>query len=116
MDVIGLSSSINLIIHPKCPIEEYAIMARSFLWFIPITPPTRAFSPAIRGIIDFDICLVKKTRIANGASFCHDDRTVQETQETEDITEGYQKWQGALPSFNNTAVIKITGIVDGRIE
>lgn len=91
-------------------------MVRSFLWFIPITPPRRAFSPAIRGIIDFDICLVKNTKIANGASFCHEDKMVQEIQEMEDITEGYQKWQGALPNFNRIAIIRMVGIVDGRIE
>lgn len=91
-------------------------MVRNFLWFIPITPPSRAFNPAIRGIIDFDICLVKKTRITNGASFCHDDRIVQEIHEIEDITDGYQKWHGALPNFSSTATIKMIGMVDGKIE
>lgn len=41
---------------------------------------------------------------------------VQEIQEMEDITEGYQKWQGALPNFNRIAIIRMVGIVDGRIE
>lgn len=86
-----MSSNINLIIHPRCPIEEYAIIARSCLWFIPITPPSKAFSPAIRGIIDLDICPVKKTRIESGASFCQEDKIVQEIHEMEDITDGYQK-------------------------
>lgn len=79
-------------------------------------PPIRAFSPAINGIIDLDICLVKKIRIDSGASFCHEDRIVQEIHEMEDITEGYQKWQGALPNFNRIEVIRITGIIDGIIE
>lgn len=71
--------------------EEYAIMVRNCLWFIPIIPPSRAFSPATRGIIDFDICLVKKTNTAKGASFCQDDSKVHEIHEMDDITDGYQK-------------------------
>lgn len=91
-------------------------MVRSWLWFIPIIPPSIAFSPAINIIKDFDICLVKKTKIASGANFCHDDKMVHEIHEIEDITDGYQKWQGALPSFNSTEIIRIIGISDGKIE
>lgn len=54
--------------------------------------------------------MVKKTRIDRGANFCHDDKMVHEIQEIDDITEGYQKWQGALPSFNRIEIIRIVGI------
>lgn len=66
-------------------------MDRNCLWFIPIIPPIKAFIPAINIIRELRDCLVKKTRIVSGASFCQDERIVQETQEIEDITEGYQK-------------------------
>ena len=41
---------------------------------------------------------------------------MQEIHEIDDITDGYQKWHGALPSFSKIDIIKIIGIIDGRIE
>jgi len=98
------------------PIDEYAIIVRICLWFIPITPPTRAFVPAINIINCVDFWGKIKARIAKGASFCHVDRIKQEVHEIEDITEGYQKWQGTLPSFNRIAVMRAMGIKLGKDE
>lgn len=47
-----------------------------------------------------------------GASFCQVDRIRQDAHEIEAITEGYQKWQGALPSFNRVAMIKMYGVTE----
>jgi len=46
-----------------------------------------------------------KAKIINGASFCHDARIEQEIHDSEVITEGNQKWNGAIPSFNIIADI-----------
>lgn len=116
MDSIGLPININLIIHPKWPIDEYAIIARNCLWFIPIIPPSSAFNLAIREMIDCDIWLVKNTKTDRGASFCHDDKIVHDIHEIDAITEGYQKWQGALPSFRRTDIINILDIIEGITE
>lgn len=67
------------------------MIVRICLWFIPITPPTKALIPAtvmtkyifLRGRIN--------AKIDKGASFCHVDRIRQEIHDTEAITEGYQK-------------------------
>jgi hypothetical protein len=50
----------------------------------------------------------EKVSRASGASFCHVDRIRAVNHEQDDITEGYQKWQGALPSFNIKEIIKIS--------
>jgi len=81
----------RLSIHPMWPIDEYAIIVRICLWFIPMTPPTRAFTPAT-AIIKFIFFRGRRNaRIERGASFCHVDRTRQEIHDSEAITEGYQK-------------------------
>lgn len=79
-------------------------------------PPSSALRPAITGIIDFDDCIVKKTRIDRGASFCQDDKIVHEIHEMEVITDGYQKWQGALPSFSKMEVISTLDMSRGMGE
>lgn len=76
-------------------------------WFIPIIPPNRALSEAISKtnvVLEFSR---KNARIVNGASFCHVDKIIQENHEIDVITEGNQKWNGAIPSFNMIAVISI---------
>jgi len=103
IDAFGLYTASNLSIHPMCPIEEYAIITRSRDWFIPIRPPTRALTPAATIMNWLFFCGIKKARIIKGASFCQVDRIRQEVHEIEDITEGYQKWQGTLPNFSRIA-------------
>jgi hypothetical protein len=43
----------------------------------------------------------------SGASFCHVDSVKQLIHESDAITEGYQKWHGAIPNLMNIAVIII---------
>ena len=59
---------------------------------------------------------MKKSKIDRGASFCHDDNIMQDIHEIEHITEGYQKWQGTLPIFSNTEMIKMVDISFGIVE
>lgn len=35
------------VIHPICPIDEYASSGRKWVWFIPSIPPTNAFNLAV---------------------------------------------------------------------
>jgi len=44
-------------------------------------------------------------KIVSGASFCQVARIRQDIQEREVITDGNQKWNGAIPSFNKIADI-----------
>jgi hypothetical protein len=46
-------------------------------------------------------------RSESGASFCHVDSVKQLIHDNEAITEGYQKWHGAIPNLMNIAVIII---------
>lgn len=53
--------------------------------------------------------------IARGASFCHVERIKQDSHEIDIITDGYQRWHGAIPTFrsseiSNRACIKFVGI------
>jgi hypothetical protein len=114
IEALGLNMAKSLSIHPIWPIDEYAIIVRIWLWFIPMIPPTKALIPATAIINDMFFCGNKNAIIDRGASFCHVDRIRQEIHEIEDITDGYQKWQGTLPSFNRIAVVNIRGIILGR--
>lgn len=86
------------IIHPMCPIEEYARSARKWVWVIPPRPPTRALSTPIVDKISF---CDEKEEISNikGATFCQVIRRAAEAQGALFITEGNQKWKGAAPSL-----------------
>lgn len=44
-----------------------------------------------------------KDKIAKGANFCHVDKIKQLIQDSDDITEVYQKCRGAPPSFSRSA-------------
>lgn len=48
-----------------------------------------------------------KDIIIKGPSFCHVDRIRQFIHEIEDITDGNQKWHGAIPSFRMIAEIRM---------
>lgn len=43
----------------------------------------------------------------NGANFCHVDKVRQLIHDNDAITDGYQKWHGAIPNLINIAVIII---------
>jgi len=73
---------------------------RKWVWFIPIIPPNKALiDAAIRIKVGAVFCKIKDI-IISGASFCHEARIIQVNQESEVITGGNQKWNGAIPSFN----------------
>lgn len=80
-----------LIIHPMWVIDEYAIMARNCLWFIPMTPPINAFSLAITEINILSLFQQKNKRVVRGPSFCQDERIRHGIQFIEAITDVYQK-------------------------
>lgn len=104
--VEGLWVIRGLIIHPIWVMDEYAIMDLSFLWFIPRIPPVIALMQAIRVIIDGAQWVFRiNVRIVRGPSFCHVLRIRQLIHEIEDITEGNQKWHGAIPIFRIIALI-----------
>lgn len=91
---------ISPIIHPIWLIEEKAIIDRKLDWFIPITPPTKAFADAIRRrYLLNESCLNSIDIIERGAIFCHVTRSMQVVHEELIITEGNQKWHGNLPNF-----------------
>lgn len=96
------------VIHPIWPIEEYASSGRRWVWFIPITPPISALTLAVIAMIILDsVLVVVIIRSESGANFCHVDNVRQLIHDSDDITEGYQKWHGAIPSLINIAVIII---------
>jgi hypothetical protein len=51
-------------------------------------------------------CMIKDKTI-RGPSFCHVDKIKQFIHDKDAITDGNQKWQGAIPSFNSNAMIII---------
>jgi hypothetical protein len=44
-------------------------------------------------------------RITKGANFCHVARIIHAVQDIDVITEGNQKWNGAIPSFSRIAAV-----------
>lgn len=104
-NVILLIDNIE-VIHPICPMDEYARSERRWVWFIPIIPPISAFILAVIIIIndncDFALSIINRLK---GASFCHVDRIKQFIHDNDAITDGYQKWHGAIPNLMNIAVI-----------
>ena len=64
-----LETNMAAIIHPMWPIEEYAMIGRRSVWFIPPMPPMMddvAAARARRGQFESVVCISKK----NGAIFC----------------------------------------------
>jgi len=95
----------RLVIHPIWVIDEYAIIVRRWDWFIPIIPPRSALIAEINKINDVAVLLRINDRIIKGANFCHDARIEHEIHDREVITEGNQKWKGAIPNFSIIADI-----------
>lgn len=84
-------------------IDEYAIIDRKWDWFIPIIPPNRAFRGATTIISSGDVLCRINERIIKGANFCQVARIIQVNQDIDVITEGNQKWNGAIPNFSKIA-------------
>jgi len=68
-------------------------------------PPRRALILAIRRINEGVKLISKNDRIINGANFCHVAKIIQDIHDREVITEGNQKWKGAIPSFSIIEVV-----------
>lgn len=89
---------------------------RKWDWFIPITPPTIAFRPAINIITYENLYVMIKDIIEIGASFCQVDNRRADIQEIDVITDGYHRWQGAIPilsvrAIRRISVIKLLGVL-----
>lgn len=98
-DVILLILNID-IIHPICPIDEYASSDRKWTWLIPRIPPISAFIIATAINIDSELDLYEiEINSDSGAIFCHVDKIKQFIHEIDNITDGYQKWHGATPNL-----------------
>lgn len=65
---------------------------------MPKMPPTKAFTGA-RAINIYPDPIIKNDIIIRGASFCQVDKTKQDIQDTETITDGYHAWHGAIPNL-----------------
>jgi hypothetical protein len=57
-----------------------------------------------------------KARIVNGASFCQVAKIMHDIHDNEVMTEGNQKWNGAIPNFNRIAEISIIFSIIGGDE
>lgn len=106
-----MSIYINPAIHPMCVMDEYAIIVRSWVWFIPITPPIRALSPARNANAVVEVDAKTNDIIVSGASFCHEASSAAGFQKIEFITDVNHIWQGAMPIFITRAVSKIKCIM-----
>lgn len=76
----------------------------NLLWFIPISPPISEFSDEIMmKILGVHLVVSIMDIIIKGPSFCQVDRIRQFIHEMDAMTEGNQKWHGAMPSFRKRA-------------
>lgn len=83
------------------------MMVRKCDWFIPIIPPSRALIEAI-SIINVDDKLYRiKDKMISGANFCHVARIIHISHDRDVITDGNQKWKGAIPSLSRIDAIRI---------
>lgn len=86
------------------------------VWFIPPAPPIRALAVA-RNIYEFDLGFMDIMISDRGMIFCHVDRRIQINQLESVITDGNQKWAGAMPSLIISPRVMISsGAGFGRIN
>lgn len=69
-------------------------------------PPIRALIVAIK-IRNRGYELRIKAKMIRGANFCQVASNIQDIHDMEVITDGNQKWKGAIPSFSKIAHVKI---------
>lgn len=106
MHIVGVYD--NMIIHPKCLIDEYAIIVRRLVWFSPIIPPIVVPLTAISAVcFGIDLAIYVNDSRISGAIFCHVDSRKQFIHDSDVITDGNHRWHGAAPSFNRSDVIRI---------
>jgi hypothetical protein len=68
-------------------------------------PPSKALIAEMIKIKDVAVLFKINDRIIRGASFCQEARIEQEIHDSEVITEGNQKWKGAIPNLSIIADI-----------
>jgi hypothetical protein len=78
---------------------------------IPKDDPITAFNLQIIAVIVIFVVLIRNVRIDSGANFCHVDKIMHVNQESDDITEGNQKWYGTIPNLINIDDISINIII-----
>lgn len=79
-----------------------------FLWFIPINPPRIELMEA-RRIMIFGVqpdCIIN-AKIVSGPNFCQVDKIRQFIHDRDLMTDGNQKWHGAMPNFRIIAEMVI---------
>lgn len=86
-------------------------MARSWVWFSPPSPPSKAFIEAtiVRSLVDWN-CTQEIRRVI-GEIFWIVESNQHIFQEILFITIGNQKWQGAIPSFIRRAKNRNLGLL-----
>lgn len=87
-----------------CPTEEYAKRGRIWVWFSPPIPPTSAFNEATKKINEDWIEEEDIIKTKSGTTFCQVAKIRHMGQLMEFITEGNQKWNGAIPSFTSMPI------------
>jgi hypothetical protein len=89
-------------------IDEYAKIDLILFWLSPISPPKSELIDAkIINVFGMHDDWMDNDIMLSGPSFCQVDKMRQLVHEIDDITDGNQKWHGAIPSFKIKAVIKI---------
>lgn len=83
------------------------MIVRKCDWFIPIIPPRSALIEAISIINDDERLYKINDKMINGANFCHVARIIHISHDRDVITDGNQKWNGAIPSLSRIDAIKI---------
>lgn len=78
-------------IHPMCPIEEYAIRGRIWVWFKPPSPPVSVDSAPNIISAGVDVGARRHEISAIGPIFCHVERRMQRGHLSVFITRGNQK-------------------------
>jgi hypothetical protein len=58
---------------------------------------------AINRISLLDVLCKMKAKIISGANFCHVARIKQDSHDSDVITDGNQKWNGAIPNLTKIA-------------
>ena len=90
IDAMVEDISLATSIHPICPIDEYAINGRSWVWFRPPIPPTMALADPIIKERDGWELENENSIIDTGISFCHVVSSKQMIQFLVLITRGNQ--------------------------
>lgn len=94
------------VIHPRCPIEEYANIFRILICFSPPHPPIKTDNMEQTTMISDETNFESDSNKNIGAIFCQHAIIIVLRNGSPLNTSGNQKWHGARPNFIiNAAVI-----------